>query len=106
MIKNPIFLFNAVFTLACLCVYLFFLIPRQMTEVLRPLDGLTRLRWQIMGILLLISFTLIPSIMYQFFIAFGHEYRVLRNIVSLISRVTLGGLTVLFIMIYVYRRKD
>lgn len=106
MIENPAFLIRATITTACLLVFLFFLIPRQMKEVLLPLDGLSRLRWQIFGILLLIALTLIPSIVYQYFIAFGHEYKVLRNIVSIVGGVNLVGLTVLFVMIYVYRRKD
>lgn len=106
MIHNWFFFVSSLATFGCFLVYLFFLIPRQTQEVLKPLDGLTRLRWQILGILLLIAFTLIPSILYQGFVGFGHEYRHLRNVVSIVSRVNLVGLTVLFVMIYVYRRSD
>lgn len=106
MIVNKYFFIRAIITSACCLVFLFFLIPKQTNEVLRPLDGLTRLRWQILGILLLIALTLIPSIVYQFLIAYGHEYKTLRNIVAQISGINLVGLTVLFVMIYRYRRKD
>lgn len=106
MIHNYFFLVRFLITLMCFLTFLFFLVPRQTREVLRPLDGLTGLRYQILGILLLITLTLVPPIVYQFFISLGHEYEVLRNVSSIVGGVNLVGLTVLFVMVYIYRRKD
>jgi magnesium-transporting ATPase (P-type) len=106
MIDNWFFFLRFIITLACFLVFLGFLIPRQTKEVLLPADGLTKLRYWLLGVLLLIVLTLIPSITYQLFVAFGHEYKALRNIASIIGGVNLVGMTVLFVLIYTYRRND
>lgn len=106
MIENiPIFI-RFLVTTGCFLVFLIFLFPRQLKEVILPEDGLTRLRWYLLSILLVIIVTLIPSIVSQFFQAMGHDYSVLRNISAIVGAANLGALTVLFVMIYIYRRKD
>lgn len=106
MVENiPVFI-RFLATTGCFLVFLFFLTPRQVKEVLLPEDGLTRLRWLLLSVLLVIIITLIPSIVSQFFQAMGHNYRVLRNISAIVGAVNLVSLTILFIMIYIYRRQD
>lgn len=106
MIYNWSFFIRFLATAGCFLVFLFFLLPRQFHEVMRPLDGLTRLRWQILAILVLITITLIPSMVYQFFLSIGQQYNVLRSVASLVGAVNIVGLTLLFVMIYVYHKKD
>ena len=105
-VSNWFFFGRFLITFACFLVFLGFLIPRQTKEVLLPADGLTRLRYWLLGVLLLIVLTLIPSITYQLFVSFGHEYKVLRNVTSIIGGVNLVGMTILFVLIYTYRRND
>lgn len=105
-IHNWFFFARLIITTICFLVFLCFLIPRQTKEVLLPQDGLTRLRYWLLGILLLITITLIPSITFQFFATIGHEYKVLRNVATIVSGVNLVGLTVLFVLVYIYRRTD
>lgn len=106
MIQNWFFLTRCVVTLVCFCLFLFFLIPKQAREVIQPEDGLTRLRWQILTLLIIIALTMIPSIFTQYYAATGHQYRVLRNVSSLAGGVNLIALTIGWILIFTYRRND
>jgi hypothetical protein len=92
--------------MACFLTYLFFLAPRQFGEVLRPVDWLTKLRWWILGILILTMAALIPSIPYQYFIATGQEYDTLRNISSIAGGINLIGSTILMVLVFTYKRED
>lgn len=106
MIENIPVAIRFLATTGCFLVFLFFLTPRQVKEVLLPEDGLTRLRWYLLSVLLVIIITLIPSMVSQFFQAIGYDYRILKNISAIVGAVNLVSLTVLFIMIYIYRRND
>lgn len=106
MIDNWAVFTRFLVTFLCFLVYLSFLIPRQAKEVLLPTDGLTKLRWYLLSILLVIMLTLIPSIVSQFFTATGHNYSLLKNVSAIVGAINLAALTILFVMVYIYRRKD
>lgn len=106
MIVDWIFFISFLITLLCFAVFLFYLIPKQFKEVLLPYSWLTKLRWYILAILILIVITLIPGLIYQFFLAIGTDYPVLRKVSSIIGRINLLGLTALFVLIYTYRKED
>lgn len=92
--------------LVCTGVYVFFLTPRQLKEVVRPYDGLTRLRWTIFFILLFSIIAAIPGLVYTYFRSFGHNYHILQNIAVITGNISRLGTTALLVLVYTYRRKD
>jgi hypothetical protein len=90
----------------CFAVYLFFLTPRQLEEVLRPRDWLTRLRLIILGILLISLLTSVPSLLYQYYRTIGQEHVLLRNVSTVTSNISKLGLTVLLVLVFTYRKRN
>lgn len=78
---------------------------KQFTEVLRPKDWLTRLRWLIFGILLVAIFGFIPSLTYQFLRTIGVESDSLRNIATIAGNISRLGGAILLELVYNYKRK-
>lgn len=87
-------------------VLLFYIIPKQFKEVLRPKSWLTGLRWQL---LLLFSFSVlaaIPALTYQGIRTFGGESPVLRNVAGISGNLSTLATTILLILVYNYKQKD
>lgn len=85
---------------------IFYLIPLQFNEVLKPKDWLTRLRWRILSLLSLITLMAFPSLVYQFFRYLGTDYESLRNIASITNRLSFLGVVFVLILVFNYKRKD
>jgi len=86
-------------------VIAFYIIPKQLREVLRPKDGLTGLRWQILILLSVSVFTSIPSAMYQVARFVGNEPEVLRGIATITNNVSSLIIVVLLVLIFNYKNK-
>lgn len=82
-----------------------YLFPKQIKEVMRPTDGLTGLRWQILGVLGLSVLSALPSVTYQIVRTFGGEAELLRNIASVTSTMSWMLIIVLLVLIFNYKRK-
>lgn len=106
MIENYPAFFRFITVFICFCVYVFYLTPRQIREVLRPNDWLTGLRWLILAILTMTALTFIPSLVYLFYLSRGEEYEILRSVSSIIGGINLFGTTILMILIFNYRKKN
>lgn len=102
-IENWSFLVRFLITTGIFLVYLVFLVRKQLEEVTQPYDAYTQLRWMILAILLITILTLAPLMMYQIFVAMGHEYRVLRNVVSIVGGINQIASTVLLVLIFKYK---
>jgi hypothetical protein len=105
MIENTPAFISFLLGLLTTSVFIFFLMPKQFKEVIRPYDGLTRLRWYILAILVFSIITAIPGLTYVYFRSTGHEYHVLRNIASILGRISSLATTILLILVYTYRTK-
>lgn len=97
--------FNLVFGFVLLLGYLY-LSLLQIREVVRPRDWLTGLRVRILIILLLTIITLIPSLVYQGVRLTGDEAGLLRDIVTVTSRISTLCTLVIMVSIFKYRKKD
>lgn len=87
-------------------VYVAFLTPKQLKEVLRPYDGLTKLRYYILAILVIAILTGIPGLAYTYFRIYGQSYHALQNIASITTRVSGLATTTLLVLVFTYRKKD
>ena len=85
----------------------FYIIPKQLREVLRPRDGLTGLRWQILILLSVSVFTSIPSAMYQVvrFLGTDEGTEILRGIATITNNVSSLIVVVLLVLIFNYKKK-
>jgi len=89
-----------------IAIILFYIIPKQFKEVLRPRDWLTGLRWQM---LLMFSFAIlasVPSVVYQILRTIGVDAPVLRDISSVTGNLSFLAISLLLVMIYNYKRKE
>jgi len=84
----------------------FYLFPKQLREVLRPVDWLTRLRWQILALLSVSVISGIPSIWYQIIRLTGGEAEILRNISTVTSNISQLLIIILLVLIFNYKRKS
>jgi hypothetical protein len=87
-------------------VLLFYIIPKQFKEVMRPRTWITGLRWQI---LLLFTFSVVaafPALAYQGVRTFGGESPGLRNIAGISGNLSTLGTTTLLVLVYNYKQKD
>lgn len=87
-------------------VILFYLIPKQVTEVLRPKDWLTGLRWQILLLLIANVITSIPASAYTILRYYGTDSPLLREISLVTNNVSGLVIIILLVLIFNYRRKD
>jgi len=89
-------------------VIAFYIIPKQLKEVLRPRDGLTALRWQILILLSVSVFTSIPSAMYQIvrFVDPYAAYELLRAIATVTNNISSLIIVILLVLIFNYKRKN
>ena len=87
-------------------IVLFYIIPKQFLEVLRPRDWLTKLRWQILLLFLFTIFASIPALSYQAARVNGEPSEAFRNIVTVSSNLSVLSTSVLLVLIYNYRKKD
>lgn len=84
-------------------IILFYVIPKQFMEVLRPKDWLTRLRWQILLLFLFTVFASIPALTYQAGRVNGETNESFRNIVSISSNLSILSTSILLVLIYNYK---
>ena len=84
----------------------FYLIPKQLSEVFKPKDWLTRLRWQILSLLCFITLMALPSLVYQLFRYLGVDYEVLRNMASVTGRLSFLGIVFVLILVFNYKRRS
>ena len=98
--------FRFFITLSCFMVYFLFLSFKQLQEVVRPVNWLTPLRWLILAILALTTVSLVPSVVYQYYVAIGEKFEFLRQVSSIVGAVNLAGTTTLLVMVFTYRRND
>lgn len=103
---HTVFLLRFIMTLACFLLYLLFFNVKQFQEVTRPKDSLTRLRWIILGVLILATITFVPSLVYLYFLSLGHQYEGIRKIAVFTSGINLIGSTFLLFLIFTYRIKE
>lgn len=92
--------------MASLGTILFYIIPKQFREVMRPKNWITPLRWQL---LLLFGFSIIsalPALSYQVIRTFGGESPGLRNMASISGNLSTLATTILLYMVYNYKKKD
>lgn len=87
-------------------VILFYLIPKQVAEVLRPKDWLTGLRWQILVLLVANVATSIPASAYTILRYYGTDSPILREISLVTNNISGLVIIVLLVLIFNYRRKD
>lgn len=106
MIENWVFFSRFLMTFAVFLLYVLFFNYRQSREVARPRDGLTRLRWIILSVLLLTTVTLVPVMVYQLLISFGHDYGIMRNIISIVGGINVICSTFLLYLIFTYHIKE
>lgn len=106
MINNWYALTAFLISFLSLLVYAFFLMPKQINEVLRPKDWLTRLRWIILTILAVSILTSIPGVVYQYSRVLGDESDFLRNFVTISSNISRLASTVLLVLVFTYRKKE
>lgn len=104
-IQNNASLFAFANGLVCLLIYAFFLTPKQIIEVTEPKDWLTRLRWIILGILVLSVVSSLPSVLYQFYRMIGEEHPLLRTVATVTGQISKTCTTVLLVLVYTYKRK-
>ena len=89
-----------------IAIVLFYIIPKQFMEVLRPRDWLTRLRWQILLLFLFAVFSSIPSLSYQAARINGEPNESFRSAVSITSNLSILSTSILLVLIYNYKKKD
>lgn len=87
-------------------IILFYIIPKQFKEVLRPRDWLTGLRWQMLLMFTFAILASVPSVIYQLLRTNGIEAPVLRDISSITGNLSFLAISVLLVMIYNYKRKE
>lgn len=83
-----------------------YLIYLQVVETLRPVDGLTPLRWQILLTLVISVVTQVPSIYYQYLRIAGMESAVLREVVTITANFSLIAIMVLLVLIFNFKKRS
>jgi len=98
--------FRFFITLSCFMVYFLFLSFKQLQEVVRPVNWLTPLRWLILAILALTTVSLVPSVIYQYYVAVGQKFEFLRQVSSVVGAINLAGTTTLLVMVFTYKKSE
>lgn len=106
MIHNWNFFLRFLITIGCFGVYFFLLTRKQLDELWLPEDGLGRLRKLIFAVIVLATLTFIPAIPYLYFLSTGHDYRMLRNVVTDVSGFNQIATTFLLVLIFTYKIKS
>lgn len=83
-----------------------YLIYLQVIETLRPVDGLTPLRWQILLTLVISVVTQVPSIYYQYLRIAGIDSPVLREVVTITANFSLIAIMVLLVLIFNFKKRS
>lgn len=100
------FLVSFSLKLLALGIILFYVIPKQFVEVLRPKSWLTNLRWYILILFMTSILTAVPSLSYQVLLVQGQESEILRRVASITGNISDLATSVLLVLIYNYRKKD
>lgn len=87
-------------------IILFYVIPKQFFEVLRPKNWLTGLRWYILMLFVFSIIAAIPSLVYQGYRTFGLDAPALRNIASILGNLSNLSTSVLLVLIYNYKKRS
>lgn len=78
---------------------------KQFYEVLLPSDGLTRLRWIILIMLVVSIIGIVPVLAYQTLRLMGTDSDTLRNIAAITGNLSRLASALLLLMVYHYRLK-
>lgn len=87
-------------------IILFYVIPKQFFEVLRPKNWLTSLRWYILLLFIFSILAAIPSLVYQAIRTGGADSSILRNIASILGNLSSLSTSMLLVLIYNYKKKE
>ena len=87
-------------------VVLFYVIPKQFKEVLRPKDWLTGLRWRLLALFGISAFSAIPTLTYQAIRSMGGDSDTLRGVATITGSLSVLATTWLLVEVYRYRKKD
>lgn len=99
-------LISLIIRIFSLSIILFYIIPKQFAEVIRPKSWLTGLRWQILILFVFSIIAAIPSLTYQIIRTMGQEADMLRNIASITGNLSNLGTSILLVLIYNYKGKE
>lgn len=102
---NVYILIGFIIRLIALAVLVFYIVPRQFIEVLRPRDWLTGLRWQILLLFVLSIIASIPPLIYQLLRLNEVDSEILRNVATITGNLSTLGMTVLIVLIFNYKRR-
>lgn len=86
-------------------IILFYVIPKQFFEVLRPKNWLTGLRWYILLLFIFSIVSAVPSLVYQAIRTTGSDSSILRNVASILGNLSSLSTSILLVLIYNYKRK-
>lgn len=103
---NTVAIIGLLIRMASIGVVLFYVIPKQFLEVLRPRDWLTDLRWYILVLFLFSIFAAIPSLSYQLLRSNGGDSSGLRSVATITGNLSNLASSVLLVLIYNYKKKD
>lgn len=87
-------------------IIVFYVVPKQFKEALRPKDWLTGLRWQMLVLFGLAVIASVPAIVYQIVTSMGIDAPVLRNVASICGNLSFLAISVDAVLIYNYKRKE
>lgn len=90
---------------ASLCIYIY-CGSKQWAEAVLPRDWLTRLRWIILGALIMAAVSVVPVIVYQISRIFGVDSDTLRSIAGTGGGLSRFGGALLLLLIFTYKRSE
>lgn len=100
---NRYALFGLIVRLICTSIIAFYVVPKQVREVMRPKNQFTKLRWILLSLFCVSVLFSVPSIAYQALRIFGHDSHVLRNFVTISANISTIATTWLLVLIYRYK---
>lgn len=98
--------FIAVLIKICIFIGGLFIFSVQVQEILRPVDGLTRLRWQILAAVTISIIAGIPALTYHLISIAGGDTGELSRIATVTTNVSQLSIMILLVMIFTYVRRD
>lgn len=87
-------------------IIVFYIIPKQFKEALRPKDWLTGLRWQMLALFSLAIVASVPAIVYQILVTNGIQAPILRNVATISGNLSFLGISIVAAMIYNFKKKE
>lgn len=87
-------------------IIVFYIVPKQFKEALRPKDWLTGLRWQMLAMFGLAVIASVPAVVYQILTTMGIVAPVLRNVASICGNLSFLAISIDAVLIYNFKRKE